>query len=275
MNSCPDFSKTSEVNKLNFSLAAQISARWLRNRSKISTNLFKNDVLFSINDKFVDAFNKCQNLGRFQRIDQENLTYFFDGAHTKDSMVICANWFLKQTENSKDSINILVFNVTGDRDSAAILGTLHSLNFHYVLFSTNISNSDSENGKCGNFSIVNQCFDNLNVEFKLVIENFNGALNNSQLERCITHKKIWEEMTKPNFNESSISICPTIQQALESINDIKENNSHSHFNILFTGSLHLVGSALGQLKYNEGIDSQLSAKAKKVKTEILKDLNKF
>ena len=153
MTSTPDFSNTSEVNKLNFSLAAQLSGRWLKNRNKISADLFENDILHSINDKFVNAFNKCQFEGRFQRIEQDNMTFFLDGAHTKESMDICTNWFLKQTENSKDSINVLVFNVTGDRDSAALLSSLHSMNFHYVLFSTNISNSESENGKCGEFYI--------------------------------------------------------------------------------------------------------------------------
>lgn len=151
LQSSPDFTKTSEVNKLNFSLAAQLSGRWLRNRNKISEDLFKEDILHSIDDKFVDAFNKCQFEGRFQRIEQGKLTYFLDGAHTKESMEICIKWFSKQIENSKDAVNVLVFNVTGDRDSAAILRSLHSMNFHYALFSTNISNSDSENGKCGEF----------------------------------------------------------------------------------------------------------------------------
>lgn len=152
MTSKPDFSRTSEVNKINFSLAAQLSGRWLRNRDKILTNLFEDNVLHSINDKFVEAFNTCQFDGRYQRIEQENLTFFLDGAHTKDSMEISTKWFSKQTEDKKDAINVLVFNVTGDRDSAVILSSLHSLNFHYVLFSTNISNSDSENGTCGEFN---------------------------------------------------------------------------------------------------------------------------
>lgn len=155
MTSSPDFTKTSEVNKSNFSLAAQLSGRWLRTRNKISTDSFRDDVLHSINNKFIDAFNKCHFEGRFQTIEQNNLTYFLDGAHTKESMEVCTDWFSKQIENSQDDLNILVFNVTGDRDSAAILSSLHSVNFHYVLFSTNISNSDSENGKCGESHIRN------------------------------------------------------------------------------------------------------------------------
>lgn len=151
MKSVPDFKQTSEVNKLNFSLAAQLSARWLRSRNKLSNDVFNGDVLRAIDNNFVDAFNKCQFEGRFQRIERDGLTYFLDGAHTKDSMEICTEWFVQQVKNSED-INILVFNVTGDRDSALILRSLHFINFKHVCFATNISNKASDNGKCGKFN---------------------------------------------------------------------------------------------------------------------------
>lgn len=148
-DSCPDLTQTGEVNKLNFSLAAQLSARWLRSRNLLSEDAFKGELLHSIDSNFVEAFKNCHFAGRYQRIERDNLTYFLDGAHTKDSMEICARWFKKQIENSSEAINILVFNVTGDRDSAAILSSLHSLNFHYVCFATNISSNASDNGKSG------------------------------------------------------------------------------------------------------------------------------
>lgn len=147
--SIPDFSQTSEVNKLNFSLAIQLSAQWLKARRKISKEFFVDDCLHSIDAKFVDAFNKCQFEGRFQRIEQNGVTFFLDGAHTKESMEICVDWFAGQIQQMKDCINILIFNVTGDRDSAAILSSLNSKNFHYVCFTTNIATPQADNGKCG------------------------------------------------------------------------------------------------------------------------------
>lgn len=152
MKSAPDFSQTSEVNRINFSLATQLSARWLKNRNKLSQDVFDGEVLKFVDEKFVEAFRRCQFEGRFQQIKaDDHLTYFLDGAHTKESMEICTSWFKKQIERTKDAINVLVFNVTGDRDSAAILKSLHSMNFHYVCFTTNIANSKSDNGKCGKF----------------------------------------------------------------------------------------------------------------------------
>lgn len=148
----PDFTQTAEVNKINFSLATQLSGRWLRNRNKISEDAFKDELLHSVDNKFIEAFKNCQFAGRFQKIECDHLTYFLDGAHTKDSMEICADWFKKQIKSSDDAINILVFNVTGDRDSAAILSSLHSIKFHYVCFATNISNNANDNGKSGEIS---------------------------------------------------------------------------------------------------------------------------
>lgn len=147
----PDFSQTSEVNKLNFSLAAQLSARWLRNRNKLPEDVFVGDVLHCIDERFVNAYLQCNFAGRFQKIEKNNMTFFLDGAHTKESMEICTTWFKKQTAKSNDVVNILVFNVTGDRDSAAILSSLHSINFKHICFTTNISTDQSDNGKSGMF----------------------------------------------------------------------------------------------------------------------------
>lgn len=262
MKSAPDFKRTSEVNKLNFSLAAQLSARWLRTRNLISENTFKDDVLHSVSDEFVEAFNKCQFEGRFQRIEKDSqLTYFLDGAHTKESVEICAEWYTQQTKSDEEAINVLVFNVTGDRDAAAILTSLHSMNFNYVCFTTNISDRDSDNGKCGKIPLR---LPELVTDSNLFVENFNGLLTNPQLDRCIKHKAIWQQMTSPNGAESQLHVCATIQQALDIISDIKENNS-IHVNVLFTGSLHLIGSTLGLLNCSQADVKQLK-KAKRIRS---------
>jgi len=221
--SAPDFSQTSEVNKLNFSLSMQLSACWLRNHNKLSHDVFDNGLLYAVDDRFVAAFNKCHFEGRFQRLERFGVTYFLDGAHTKESMQICVDWFSKQL--SKDSINILIFNVTGDRDAALMLSSLHSLDFHHVCFSTNLSDSSASSAS----------------------ENFNGLLSSSQLERCIKHKDIWQQASSGGSFESQLSVCATVRQALEIAQATKDNNSKT-VNVLITGSLHLVGSALHNLE---------------------------
>jgi hypothetical protein len=97
------------------------------------------------------------------------------------------------------------------------------------------------------------------------IENYNGALKNTQLDRCILHKEIWRDITKTEDIESQLSVCPTIKHALEIIHDIKDNNSPRHVNVLFTGSLHLIGSTLGLLNSSDSM-MKTAAKAKRIRT---------
>lgn len=88
---------------------------------------------------------------------------------------------------------------------------------------------------------------------------------NVQLDRCVLHKDIWQKMIKPGDIESQLSVCPTIQSALEIIHDIKDNNL-VHVNALFTGSLHLIGSTLGLLNNSEELRVKLIAKAKTLRS---------
>lgn len=145
----PDFSISSDVNEKNFSLASQIAGKWLRNRKMLPESFFEGNLLTTIDQKFVEAFNKCTFDGRFQKIKFGDKTCFYlDGAHTIDSMRICSSWFKSQI--NKNSLNILIFNVTGDRDSNRIMTSLHSnITFDYVCFTTNILNNDAYNEKSG------------------------------------------------------------------------------------------------------------------------------
>jgi folylpolyglutamate synthase len=146
----PQFS--SDINEKNFSLSLQLSAKWLKNRQMIPDCLFSGNVLRTIEQKFVTAFNKITFDGRFQKVKiTDNENFYLDGAHTIDSMEICADWFSKKI--SDDSINVLVFNVTGDRDSERIMASLHSkIRFDYVCFTTNILNNDAYTEKSGKAS---------------------------------------------------------------------------------------------------------------------------
>jgi folylpolyglutamate synthase len=106
-------------------------------------------VLIVVESKFITAIQKCQVEGRFQQIKSEGINFYLDGAHTIDSMFITSNWFASKIKNAEKSLNILLFNVTGDRDSEQILQSLHSIPFNLVCFTTNIGNeeTDTQSGK--------------------------------------------------------------------------------------------------------------------------------
>lgn len=85
-----------------------------------------------------------------------------------------------------------------------------------------------------------------------------------QLDRCFAHKGIWRAMSAGADKESQINVCRTIQEALEIITDIKDNNHSAHINVLFTGSLHLVGGALGLL--NSQADMKVVKASKRLRS---------
>lgn len=75
------------------------------------------------------------------------------------------------------------------------------------------------------------------------LENFTGVLSTTQFDRCINHKEIWIKLL--NQQSTQTVMChPTIKAAIDFMLSIKENNDSTSINVLFTGSLHLVGGAL-------------------------------
>jgi folylpolyglutamate synthase/dihydropteroate synthase len=132
----------------------------------------------------------------------------------------------------KKSLNILLFNVTGDRDSEHILQSLHSIPFDLVCFTTNIA-SDETNKQSENYTDIHQ---------------------NVQYDRCLKHKEIWMTMNaEKSVTSNDIECFKTIQDAIDYICNIKDNNSIP-MNVLITGSLHLVGGSLKIIKSIENID---------------------
>jgi folylpolyglutamate synthase/dihydropteroate synthase len=48
---------------------------------------------FPLDLTMLRGLKECQWPGRAQIIDQHPITYFVDGAHTPESMVVCRYWF--------------------------------------------------------------------------------------------------------------------------------------------------------------------------------------
>lgn len=73
-------------------MAIQLADRWMQGRFK--RPLIINDHY--VDEKFAKAINKCVCLGRFQKLEHDKVKYFFDGAHTVESIQICVDWFKEQ-----------------------------------------------------------------------------------------------------------------------------------------------------------------------------------
>lgn len=77
-NQTLDLSKTSEINKLNISMAIQLAGHWLLNHKEILKVPLKfaanNDgIIYSVDDKFVEAIKTSDCSGRFHKIDKNGV----------------------------------------------------------------------------------------------------------------------------------------------------------------------------------------------------------
>lgn len=70
--------------------------------------------------------------------------------------------------------------------------------------------------------------------------------DNVQLKRCEEHGKIWRSIeANLEMKASTVKVLPTVLDAIEFV------CQHSKCDILITGSLHLVGSALSVIQEKE------------------------
>lgn len=102
----------------NASLAIQLAHAWLKHvkRSglknktvrKVGGKLSEIDAVitgvekgfereFDVPIETVMGLKECRWPGRYQKIEGEYATFYLDGAHTAESMVICAQWFEDNT----------------------------------------------------------------------------------------------------------------------------------------------------------------------------------
>ncbi|XP_031569550.1 folylpolyglutamate synthase, mitochondrial-like [Actinia tenebrosa] len=201
--------------------------------------------------------------GRCQKIVRPNITFYLDGAHTPKSVEACAKWF-KQTaeQEAKDTdgkvARVLLFNLTGDRDPHGLLRPLVNLKFDHVVFSPNTVNIEMiDNSDLANFTVT----------------------RDSQLRWCVENQRVWMALRGAGYQAHPIAsldddhliqngqddgpystIFPCVAQAIRWItagrdplitpiqnNDLEHPESiakASRIQLLITGSLHLVGTAM-------------------------------
>ena len=75
-----------------------------------------------------------------------------------------------------------------------------------------------------------------------LLDTYNQYPTASQLERCSSHKLVWDSFRLSDIDTSFV--CGSIDEALQAISASKLNDTRN-YNVLVTGSLHLVGNTLG------------------------------
>ncbi|KAG9510522.1 Folylpolyglutamate synthase, mitochondrial, partial [Fragariocoptes setiger] len=208
----------------NASLAIQISQYWLETQRSYTR---KHQVPFIRNEATLKGLSNCRWKGRCQVIKLGSLVFFLDGAHTRDSMRYCRDWFINKSyksENKNKIARYLLMNIIGDRPRDQLMKILVDLDWDLAVFSTNKADF-----------IETATSDNATV---------NGDTSSMQTKH---NADVWRQLSDAPVQIRE-AVC--VKEAIKIIHDCSDSSnfeSRQH-HILVTGSLHLVGTVLGVLE---------------------------
>ncbi|KAM4695810.1 folylpolyglutamate synthase, mitochondrial isoform 2-T2 [Rhinophrynus dorsalis] len=181
-----------EHQKSNATLALQLAQTWLQRQGYPGAEEQKTPShhvplvkwplplasVFRPSTPMVQGLKDTVWLGRTQVLQRGPISYYIDGAHTSSSIKACVRWF-RQVALSEEKagggsvVRVLLFNATGERDTAALLKLLQPCHFDYAVFCPNIS-------EVFGVGMADQ-------------QNFNVTLENV-LTRCLENQKIWNQL---------------------------------------------------------------------------------
>ncbi|XP_051794216.1 folylpolyglutamate synthase, mitochondrial [Acanthochromis polyacanthus] len=264
----------------NASLALQLSHTWLQKRclpdkSFPSTSVENFALLKAASFKpspiMVKGLADTEWPGRNQTLKHGAVTYFLDGAHTMRSMQACVQWFRETAAQHERNASgpvarVLLFNATGERDSAAMLKALVPCHFDFAVFCPNITeaiascNADQQNFNVSVENMLTRCLDN---ERSWRLHNSLGDDKGTQLfikgslplvpEKrpdtlvfpCILSALQWITQGRDSVladpTKRVFPVKPSVMAKAAPLCEVAE------IHVLVTGSLHLVGGVLKHL----------------------------
>ncbi|KAI1315207.1 Folylpolyglutamate synthetase [Mortierella claussenii] len=225
----------------NAALASAICRTWIERvlgeKVEVSGN--------SVPKAFVKGLSSARWPGRGQILVRDNkpkITWFFDGAHTAESIRVCAAWFKDASHsNAQGAVKkVLVFNCTGPRDGDTLLGPLAEIqadvHFDQAIFTPAITfASNTYKG-----DLVNN---NAPLDLELKTQKTLAACWVKQVGLA-TGSRSDVEQTEPQEERVKTAVLPSIEHSVNWIDDYVKTQVEqgaSQVQVLVTGSLHLVG----------------------------------
>ncbi|XP_074547066.1 folylpolyglutamate synthase, mitochondrial-like [Halichoeres trimaculatus] len=262
----------------NASLALQLSHSWLQRRfqsdESCPTTIAENAGVpraasFKPSPFMVKGLAETVWPGRTQIIKRGNVTYFLDGAHTRRSIQACAEWFKETSAEHERNASgpvarVLLFNVSGKRDSTALLKLLVPYQFDFAVFCPNIPDSS----KICPTDLVNKFVQEEEMMNRCLLNESSWRLLNNQENKNDTHPLMEDSLSlvpkrkggslvfpcihgalqwisqghDPLLTDSTLPVKPSIQDKAVELSDAAE------LHVLVTGSLYLVGGVLKNLE---------------------------
>ncbi|XP_019100349.1 PREDICTED: folylpolyglutamate synthase-like isoform X3 [Camelina sativa] len=198
-------------------------------------------------EKFVSGLSNAYLIGRAMVVPDsefpEEIVYYLDGAHSPESMDACAIWFSKQIKqnqerNQKRSEQILLFNCMSVRDPSLLIPRLrskcidHGVDFKKAVFVPNVSVYN----KVGYSSNDDRRVDSMTWQFGL--QRLWDSLAQGKAKSNL------ESDTKGKEDEVKSFVFSSLPLAVDWLRDNARQSKQVRFQVLVTGSLHLVGDLL-------------------------------
>jgi len=212
---------------INASVALHVCKQFLQ--SQYNVNIFDENIVKGV-IKGLETTNWPGRAQVFYDKKQTNVKWNLDGAHTVESLEACTKWFKQVIENANNSFSkdyTLIFNCTNGRQGIVLLKPIIEFikpyTFKNVIFTTNTPYSETDNNKKDFQNFTHPEDENLSLQMEL--------------------KEAWETLD-PNFPKENIHVVNCIDNAIKTVHKLCPSSTNLKYNILTTGSLHLVGGFL-------------------------------
>ncbi|CAM0152822.1 unnamed protein product [Urochloa decumbens] len=246
---------------MNAGLAVALANTWLEKQGHLDRiHVQHSDTL---PDQFIKGLSSACLRGRAQivpdpQVNSENdkhgnssLVFYLDGAHSPESMEMCARWFahvtnndriqevsLEQPHTDRNSRKILLFNCMTVRDPQRLLPCLldtcaqNDIHFEQALFVPN----QSQYNKLGSLASPPSKCEQIDLSWQLSLQRVWESLPNSN-----------KGLNGANSSRTS-SVFESLPLAIQWLRETAQQNQSTQFQVLVTGSLHLVGDVLRLLE---------------------------
>lgn len=279
-----------EHQHINAGLAIALSSTWLQRTGHLDVINLNETEVNSLPEQFIKGLTTASLQGRAQIVSDQfidaespgDLVFYLDGAHSPESMEVCARWFslaIKEDNQQrnlnspsqdsgssneltpknhdeisrKNSQQILLFNCMSVRDPQLLLPRLmrtcanHGVCFKKALFVPNVSLYH----KVGSHSLPSsESQVDLSWQFSLqrVWENLIQGERGREAKSADSVQEIKDVtgMSARSFENSSV--FPSLPMAIKWLRDCVRQNESLRFQVLVTGSIHLLGDVLRLVK---------------------------
>ncbi|KAL3650196.1 Folylpolyglutamate synthase [Castilleja foliolosa] len=267
---------------VNAGLAISLCSTWLQRTGHVGINYLNQTT--SLPEEFIKGLSTAALQGRAQIVNDRlididspgDLVFYLDGAHSPESMDVCANWFsraIKEDYNissnnkayngsersgqngpfRKPATQILLFNCMSVRDPQSLLPrlvsacTTHGVHFKKALFVPNTS----VYYKVGN--VASPAADTqVDLSWQMTLQKLWESISPGEKGRDaksvdLTYGAIADD-TEHVHNSDNSTVFTSLPLAINWLRDSVRKNQSTRFQVLVTGSLHLVGDILRLIK---------------------------